>query len=464
MVDEVGKKNEVDAVAHVTQQGMCIVGTAHFKSDGTDALIKMMLDHQRACRRKGYHDAGRDAAKAFGVNKTKIGLKGPVPFKWCLKMRDLDPAHWPKPIDLPAAVERYLEGANRRDAAAAAGSGDGSWRRGGASSSSAGSGAAGPRRPRPQSAAARAAEPNDKDRPIQLDKDRNPVRTYTPPGHKRRRGRADSEDDDDDGYGDGHGHGGGGIEPTSMADEDDRDSNVQPNKRARKRPAVYDEPPPGYQQFHQHHPNLGFAFGTPCRDLRNEVRGSHGGGGGSGVFGGGGSNRGSPRRVFVGGRLPQNWGGAGNRHGVFVFLCSNFTFQLCRRGKTFAARSWEGGSAGHSQIGPGTPLLLRSTESGGVFGPFVAMAPARQSNAGNARNKPLANAGFLVQVEVCAVGFGEAISAPVGFAGGPEKRRLTSYCDADTVHGLVAWDAVESTAQFWHLTDDRVSGHARRKY
>ena len=86
VVDEVGKKNEVDAVVQVTQQGMCIVGTAHFKSDGTDPLIKLMLDNEVSnglIGGKAVTTLGDEAAKAAGVNKNKVGLKGPVPFKWC---------------------------------------------------------------------------------------------------------------------------------------------------------------------------------------------------------------------------------------------------------------------------------------------------------------------------------------------------------------------------------------------
>ena len=96
-----------------------------------------------------------------------------------------------------------------------------------------------------------------------------------------------------------------------------------------------------------------------------------------------------------------------------------------------------------------------------MFGPFVARGRARESNVGNARNRPLATAGFGVQVEVWADGFDDAISRPVGFVGNREKRRLTNSSDADTVHRAVDWATARSTAQFWRWTDDLVAAHAR---
>ncbi len=123
IADEIGSVTETDALAASVGLGIAVMATSHFHLDGNkvyksstqQALVKLILRHRTLNGLAGgieFTTISDSMAKEKKVQKNFATLKHAPPFKWCLYMRDTNPASWPDMFDMKYEAKAYVNELN----------------------------------------------------------------------------------------------------------------------------------------------------------------------------------------------------------------------------------------------------------------------------------------------------------------------------------------------------------------
>ena len=123
IADEIGSVEETDALAASVGLGIAVMATSHFHLDGNkvyksstqQALVNLILRHRTLNGLAGgieFTTISDSMAKEKKVQKNFATLKHAPPFKWCLYMRDTNPASWPDMFDMKYEAKAYVNELN----------------------------------------------------------------------------------------------------------------------------------------------------------------------------------------------------------------------------------------------------------------------------------------------------------------------------------------------------------------